>query len=249
MLHRFLCVLLLLCAALCIRPCRAQTTFTGSAPDIRAPRAVLGIHDEPLDLIDIDTLFYIENQGLTRILANLNGRRFKLVTDPVEVRRSANAFLIPQYGEITLNIAAYLHPGDGNVIELSSQGPEGSTAEIIIGDLLLPGQKVAYAITGLQDLPAQFGLLQSYPNPFGASTTITYEIPENRTNGLAVKLAVYDAVGRRVRLLVDEARFPGSFMLVWDGLTDAATEAAPGIYFCHLVAGDVRRTIRMVRFR
>lgn len=257
MLTGFLCWLWLVSGGL--QPGSAQDATHPSAVDQQELRVPSPMHQrvsetvhalqERFELIDIDTLFYIENRGLTRILVNLNGHPFKLVVDPAEVRRSANAFLIPEFGEITLNIAAYIRPGEDNFMEVASQGPEGASAELIIGDLFVPGQEVAYAIENLMELPDAFGLLQSYPNPFSDRTRITYEIPQNRTSGLRVSLVLYDVLGRQTRVLVDEERYPGTFSVVWDGRADHGRLAAGGVYFCLMVAGEVRETIRLVLTR
>lgn len=220
---------------------------------------------EPCPLIAIDTLLYVENRGVTRFLVNLNGYRFKLATDPAEVRQSANAFLVPRQGTITINIGAYLVPDDddpfddtcaegdptsgNNCIEITPQGPADADAEIIIGDLLLPGQDVVYRVEGLTDIPADFALIGSAPNPFSTVTTIAYHIQENRTTGLPVTLAIYNLAGRRVRTLVDERRYPGRFEVVWDGTGDDGVPVASGVYFCHMTAEGIRKTISMVYLR
>lgn len=230
-----------------IQPVFAQKASVTSGHFIRQHTSYLD--DEPLELIDIDTLFYIENNGLTRILVNLNGRKFKFVVDPAEVNQSVNAFLIPASGEITVNIAAYIRKGQENVMVLTSQGPEGSTAEIIIGDLLLPGQVVAYAVEDLQPLPETFRLLQSYPNPFIDETTITYEFSETRPTGARVTMTLYDVMGRRVRVLVDAIRYPGKFTAVWDGTNAAGTHVAAGMYFCLMETEEVYESIQLILVR
>lgn len=216
-------------------------------------------------LIAIDTLFYIDNRGLTRLLVNLNGHQFKLATDPEEVRQSANAFLIPEFGDVTFNIAPYLNPDDddpfddtceegdpssgNNCIEIVSQGPSGTDAQVVIGDLFVPGQRVAHPVTGLTDLPADFALLLNAPNPFATTTTIPYHIRENRTTGLHISIAIYNVAGRRVRTLVDERRYPGRFEVVWDGTGDDGVPVASGLYLCQMTAESVRETITMVYIR
>jgi hypothetical protein len=213
---------------------------------------------ESFELIDIDTLFYIHNQGIERVWVNLNGYPFKLAADPEEVQRSQNAFLIPQYGEITLNIAEYILPcndpnpfGCGllNMMSLRSQGPAGAEAEVIVGDLLVPGQTVAFTVTGLEALPERFALLQSYPNPFADRTTLTFSIPEQRTMGLSVRLTIYDVIGRPVRQLADARYFPGHFSIVWDGTDQAGQPVAAGIYFGHIMADAFFQTVRLIRLR
>ena len=241
-----------------------QRTSVPVKAELEPTSGVRGV-EERFPLIAIDTLFYIDNQGLTRVLVDLNGRTFKLATDPAEVRQSANAFLIPARGGITINIADYLVPDDddpfddtceedvpasgNNCIEILPQGPEEADAEIIIGDLLLPDQEVAYRVENLTDIPAGFALVGNAPNPFGAATLITYDIQENRTTGLPVSLRIYNAAGRRVRTLVDERRYPGRFVVRWDGTGDDGRPVASGVYFCQMIAESVRETISIVVVR
>ncbi|MDI6839924.1 MAG: T9SS type A sorting domain-containing protein, partial [bacterium] len=74
-------------------------------------------------------------------------------------------------------------------------------------------------------------LLQSYPNPFGLSTVINYQLPSaNR-----VSLRIYDISGRLIETLVDEAKKAGCYSATWD--TKVVNN---GIYFCRLeCAGKV----------
>lgn len=196
-----------------------------------------------------DTLLYLENEGVDRLFVDLNGHMFKLAADPVEVARSGNAFPIPREGAITINIRAYMRPAE-NTIEFTPQGPSGSTIpRVILANVLLEGQTVAYAVEGLQPLPQRFTLLQSYPNPFSSSTTLAYTIPEARTTGLPVRLAIYDALGRLVLVLVDGRHYPGTFTVAWDGTASSGASVASGLYLAQLVAGEMRQTVRLIRIR
>lgn len=98
---------------------------------------------EQFELLSIDTLLYVENRGLERLFFELNGHRFKLVTDPGEIRRSANAFLIPRHGALTIHIGRYLYADRESCMGVRSQGPPGADADLFIADLLLPGQEFA----------------------------------------------------------------------------------------------------------
>ena len=69
--------------------------------------------------------------------------------------------------------------------------------------------------------PAQFTLAVS-PNPFNASTTIRFTLPQASN----VRAVVYDVLGREVSLLADASFNAGSHQLSW-----AAAEQATGIYF------------------
>lgn len=199
-------------------------------------------------LIPEDTLLHVTNRGVTRIFANVNGQRFKLVTDPAEVDQSANAFPIPAESSISINIAALMLPAD-NCYAFRLQGPPDSEADFFIANVPLAGQPIAYAIDDLEALPARLDLLESAPNPFRTRTMLTYTIPEDRTNGLDVELAVYDARGRRIRVLVDGRRFPGTFTVAWDGTSQRGTPVAAGVYFCRLLAGDMHQTIGVVHVK
>jgi hypothetical protein len=94
-------------------------------------------------------------------------------------------------------------------------------------------------------LPQASYLSQNYPNPFNPSTRIEF--------GLAtpghVSLRVYDALGRLVRVIVDENRSAGRHVESWDGRDGEGGEAASGVYFYRLTAGDLKATRKMVLAR
>ncbi|MCW8811709.1 MAG: T9SS type A sorting domain-containing protein, partial [Ignavibacteriaceae bacterium] len=79
------------------------------------------------------------------------------------------------------------------------------------------------------DLPTEFVLYQNYPNPFNPSTTIKWEMPEP---GL-VTLIVYDVLGRKLTMLVNEELSAGKHEVVFD-----ASRFSSGIYFYQLRAVD-----------
>lgn len=59
---------------------------------------------ERFELLAIDTLLHVDNEGIERFFIDLNAS-FKLVTAPDEPARSQSAFLIPRQGPITINVA------------------------------------------------------------------------------------------------------------------------------------------------
>jgi hypothetical protein len=77
--------------------------------------------------------------------------------------------------------------------------------------------------------PAAFELLQNYPNPFTAATSISIALPER----CSVSLTVHDALGRQVAVLADGMLEAGTHVRRWNG---AALPA--GVYFCRLQAGS-----------
>jgi CubicO group peptidase (beta-lactamase class C family) len=94
-------------------------------------------------------------------------------------------------------------------------------------------------------LPDKYILYQNYPNPFYASTRISFELP-GRTK---VKLVVYDLSGRQVRLLTNSLFRAGKHSVVWNGHNDEGKAMASGLYFIHLQAADhvLTRKIMMLK--
>ncbi len=91
------------------------------------------------------------------------------------------------------------------------------------------------AMTGIPGPgPAAAALrLECYPNPFNPKMTIRYHLPETAS----VEVAVYDVSGRRVAVLDAGERSAGDHELFWDGVNDAGSRVATGVYFVRLEAG------------
>ncbi len=92
-----------------------------------------------------------------------------------------------------------------------------------------------------------FYLSQNYPNPFNPSTTIKYSIPTSsplangRTEEGFVTLKVYDALGREVATLVNEAKSPGYYSVNFN-----AVNLPSGLYYYRLTAGEFSQTKKMI---
>ncbi|MEW6511795.1 MAG: glycosyl hydrolase family 18 protein [Bacteroidota bacterium] len=74
-------------------------------------------------------------------------------------------------------------------------------------------------------LARSFVLYQNYPNPFNPSTTIRYSLERRR----GVRLAVYDAIGQEVAMLVNGTMEAGTHEVRFDG-----SRSASGVYFCRM---------------
>jgi hypothetical protein len=68
------------------------------------------------------------------------------------------------------------------------------------------------------------------PNPFNPQTEIEYTIAEA---GL-VRLGIYDASGRLVRMLVDTRQAAGQYTETWSGKDRTGAAVASGVYFIRL---------------
>jgi YVTN family beta-propeller protein len=91
-------------------------------------------------------------------------------------------------------------------------------------------------------LPKEYALHQNYPNPFNPETIVEYALSKS----CRAKITIYNVLGKKVRVLIDEYQTAGEKKVLWDGKDDQGNELASGIYFCRLQAGDYQQTKRMV---
>ena len=92
-------------------------------------------------------------------------------------------------------------------------------------------------ITGNSEIPKEFRLYNSYPNPFNPSTIIKFDIPKPSF----VKLIAYDILGREINTLVTEKLNAGRYEVNWDG-----SDYPSGVYFYRLVTDkyvDVKKML------
>jgi hypothetical protein len=94
-------------------------------------------------------------------------------------------------------------------------------------------------------VPRQFALYQSSPNPFGPQTAIRLDVPRSGR----VLLEIFDVNGRRLRTLVDGVLSPGPKALAWDGTDDGGRPVGSGVYFYRMHAGQFEATRKMTLLR
>jgi hypothetical protein len=108
------------------------------------------------------------------------------------------------------------------------------------------GQSTGVAANDETGETANSLLLTNYPNPFNPTTKIRYTVGESgngqqAVGSSAVKLAVYDLLGREVAVLVDGESSPGFHSVLFDG-----KGLASGLYFCRLQSGRRIEIIKMM---
>ena len=96
--------------------------------------------------------------------------------------------------------------------------------------------------TGTQQITQSSGYIQNYPNPFSASTTLTYSLEKDAP----VKIVIYDLNGRIVTNLVDEVQCAGEHTLKWDATDTRGNHVNSGMYFCTFNMGYKTTTIKLV---
>ncbi len=92
-------------------------------------------------------------------------------------------------------------------------------------------------------VPTEFALFQNYPNPFNPATAIRYQIAGKPQH---VRLVIYDALGRKIRTLVDEIKPAGQHAITWDGANNEGERVASGAYIYQMNAGGFVTSKKMV---
>ena len=90
-------------------------------------------------------------------------------------------------------------------------------------------------------------LQQNAPNPFNASTVISFQIPANMAG--PTRLVIYNLTGQIVRVLTDGYLAPGAHVVGWDGKDGRGQEAASGVYIYRLEGISFAITRRMLLLR
>jgi len=101
-----------------------------------------------------------------------------------------------------------------------------------------PGSQNSVSVSNEEENFAQttFRLTQNYPNPFNPSTNISYSISEPGN----VNLDVFDLLGQRVAILVNEVQSIGSYDINFD-----ASNLTSGIYIYRITNAGQTLTRRM----
>ena len=101
----------------------------------------------------------------------------------------------------------------------------------------LAPDRVAIDDQGFADLPITIALYPNYPNPFNASTTISYELQAQSP----VTIDIYDMLGRKVAILYNGIQSAGNHSVNWN-----ADRYSSGVYFYKLTTGDYTESDKMM---
>ena len=120
----------------------------------------------------------------------------------------------------------------GNYIYVGGQsGNQGSRISVLKYSQLTP------IAVNTGDVPKEFCLHKTYPNPFNPYTNINFDVAKLSN----VRIQIYDLTGKLVANVIDESFEPGKYHYLWD-----ASTFATGVYFCFLSAGDYFSYQKMV---
>ena len=108
-----------------------------------------------------------------------------------------------------------------------------------------PAAGITTGVAGEQEKPLEFALAQNYPNPFNPTTRINFTVPVQ----IQTRLIVYDILGRQVKTLVNDVLHAGEHFVQWDGTNGSGLQAASGVYFVRMTAGQFEKTTKMMLMR
>ncbi len=127
-----------------------------------------------------------------------------------------------------------------SVTFLSEAQADSAAFRFRVGTLTSVAGNVASAGAGRPRLE------QNWPNPFGPRTVVAFDV--GRSSARA-RLAVYDASGRLVRVLVDAVLPPGRHEAAWDAIGLAGQPVSSGVYLYELQTDGAREVRRMTILR
>jgi len=93
--------------------------------------------------------------------------------------------------------------------------------------------------------PHVFKIFQNYPNPFNPATEIQYDLPKS----VKVNISIYNNLGQMISVIENGFQQAGSHTVQWDGKDDQNISLSSGIYVCHIQAGNIRKSIKLLLIR
>ncbi|MCE2448484.1 MAG: hypothetical protein J4F35_08880 [Candidatus Latescibacteria bacterium] len=196
--------------------------FGGASRDLACNFSVKEISDGEIDI-------FLNEQSYAYIPASENWTHWYLILDRADLRSGTN------------------------IIEFRNtfnQNRTSSFARWQLKDVWVGEPPSAKPVAGVQLLSKLSdglvsGLGDPFPTPFNAEVTIPFALAEAGP----VRLAVYNLMGQQVRVSADGWLAAGAHRVRWDGRTDMGVEAASGVYWAVLYAGEIVQTAKLALIR
>ncbi len=106
----------------------------------------------------------------------------------------------------------------------------------------MDGWDPGHSVGSYQYVPVCFKLQPAFPNPFNGHVKLNFTLP----GPAAVRVDVYDILGRRVKCLLEGRKDRGTVFVRWDGRDKSGKVAASGLYLVRVHAGDKIATAKII---
>ena len=232
--------------------CNAHQSLRKTAGPAQVGLISSGILKESAKLVEVDGSFGVDVAGVQFEFSYNPDEIQSIIPELTDRTKDLSLFFSASNGILKIGIidlaGKHLIPaGDGPLVKLSITGSDLGSLElqkaILVDEKATPFEVI---ILPKEESPATrprgFALLQNYPNPFNPETEISYSLPEHSQ----VRLAIYNLMGQKVRILVDEYQAAGHKTVHWDGTDEDGNKVASGIYFYRIKAGKYAETKKMI---
>ncbi|MBN2201587.1 T9SS type A sorting domain-containing protein [bacterium] len=167
----------------------------------------------------------------------------------VSEKKTVNALSSGSEMAVTWTLSSFpdLMSGNYNVwfvleVDCDSEVAEGDESNIYKMDAPVYVRSVT-AVEEDGHMPARFGLMQNFPNPFNPSTLIRFQTARSGH----VKLRIFNVLGRMIRVLNDSEMAPGDHAIAWDGCDDQGITVGSGLYLAVLSQNGVYDRLKLIK--
>lgn len=166
---------------------------------------------------------------------------YRIMPDPLELRLSAGDYrFLLSTGPFNLKTGESLNFAMALVL---GEGLNGLQQNADFAKQLYDSLQTVTSVPKKKSGPiTEFRLNQNYPNPFNTTTRITYQLPYSA----GVKLEIFNILGQRVKVVVNESQTAGQHEILWNGVDENNLQVASGIYLFTLWINDFRAVRKMV---
>jgi hypothetical protein len=116
-------------------------------------------------------------------------------------------------------------------------------AQDVHENISLPSNEAMVILTGIEPIgltiPGAYALYALYPNPVLNEAQISFDLPE----ACEVTLEIFNVLGERVEILLQQDLLPGSYTFNWK----PGEEITAGSYVCVMKAGEYRAVRSLVK--
>jgi immune inhibitor A len=166
---------------------------------------------------------------------------------PSQTKLGSKAKLSFHYGGIDLEgrnpTGLAIHHWDGEAHHPIASFLDSDKAEVTAFIDKLGIYQLVYKLDqNSANVPKTHLLKDNYPNPFNSSTSIGYETSSPGW----VRIEIYNLLGQKVRILVNEYQPAGRYTTIWDGADEHGQVVSSGIYFCRFSINQFAQTKKMV---